>query len=204
VHPRHALILPFALLALASATAQPPQAPAPQPREAGLMAPPADYREWIYLSSGFDMSYAPAAAQSEHPEFDNVFVDPVAWRAFKATGHWPDGTKFVLELREATGADALLKAGRYQSDAVTGIEMHVRDDRRFEGGWAFFSFEGTAAAAPLPRSERCYACHEAHGAVDTTFTQFYPVAKAIARREGTYRPRPVAPESTASPAEGSP
>lgn len=204
MQPRHTLILPIALLALSTAIAKPPDAPTSSPRATGLMTPPADYREWIYLSSGFDMSYAPAAAASGHSEFDNVFVDPVAWRAYKTTGHWPDGTRFVLELREATGADALLKAGRYQSDAVSGIEMHVRDDARFAGGWAFYTFEGSAPAAPLPRSEHCYACHEAHGAVDTTFTQFYPVAKAIAVRAGTYRAGPATTESPASPAEGSP
>ena len=37
----------------------------------------------------------------------------------------------------------------------------------------------------IPRTATCYACHEAHGAVDTTFTQFYPVARAVAARAGT-------------------
>jgi hypothetical protein len=163
--------------------------PAMRYSPSGALVPPADYREWIYLSSGLDMSYAPGAAADGHSEFDNVFVNPAAWAAFKASGHWPDGTMFVLELRAASGEDALLKKGLYQTEGVAGVEMHVRDDARFEGGWAFFAFDGNAPATALPRTERCYACHEAHGAVDTTFTQFYPTARPIAVKAGTFLKR---------------
>ncbi len=37
---------------------------------------PKDYREWIFLTSGLGMSYAPAAKDSPNPPFDNVFVNP--------------------------------------------------------------------------------------------------------------------------------
>jgi hypothetical protein len=35
----------------------------------------------------------------------------------------------------------------------------------------------------------CYACHQSRGAVDITFTQFYPTAKTIAQKSGTYQDR---------------
>ena len=41
-------------------------------------------------------------------------------------------------------------------------------------GWAFFGFQGEKPAAMIPAKAGCIACHEAHGAVDTTFVQFYP------------------------------
>jgi len=45
----------------------------------------------------------------------------------------------------------------------------------------------TEPAVLLPATADCYACHKEHGAVDTTFTQFYPTAKAIAVAKGTFR-----------------
>ncbi len=31
----------------------------------------------------------------------------------------------------------------------------------------------------------CYSCHEQHGAVDTTFVQFYPTLLKLAEQKGT-------------------
>ena len=33
----------------------------------------------------------------------------------------------------------------------------------------------------------CYSCHEQHGAVDTTFVQFYPTLIKLAEQKGTLR-----------------
>lgn len=55
-----------------------------------------------------------------------------------------------------------------------------RGHSRFQGGWGFFASEGVQPATLLAATESCYTCHAAHGAVDTTFTQFYPTAKEIA------------------------
>ena len=61
---------------------------------------PANYREWVYLSSGVDMSYSPNRS-TDHSMFDNVFVNTEAYRAFLQTGSWPDKTMLVLEARMA-------------------------------------------------------------------------------------------------------
>ncbi|HZO20854.1 MAG TPA: cytochrome P460 family protein, partial [Steroidobacteraceae bacterium] len=105
----------------------------------GQLLLPASYREWIYLSSGFDMSYRPGR-QAEHHEFDNVFVNPTAYKAFVQTGRWPDGTLFVLEVRAAEGKGSINTSGNYQGAGVMELEMHVKDESRFPGKWAFFSF----------------------------------------------------------------
>ena len=155
----------------------------------GELIAPADYREWVFMSSGIDMSYSEAAAAADHSMFDNVFVDPAAWRAFKATGHWPDKSMFVLEIRGAESKGSINKRGQFQTEEVMGVEMHVRDDARFKGGWGFFTFNGGKPAKQIPYEAGCYACHQAHAAVDTTFTQFYPTAKPIAVKAGTYLER---------------
>jgi hypothetical protein len=68
------------------------------------------------------------------------------------------------------------------------VEVHVKD-KRFDGGWAFFAFEG-AREVPgklFPRSADCYSCHAQHGSVDTTFVQFYPTLRPIAEAKGTFK-----------------
>ncbi len=70
---------------------------------------------------------------------------------------------------------------------MVGVEAHVHDEARFKGGWGFFQFDGPGAAKLVPYEAACYSCHQAHGAVDTTFTQFYPTAKPIAVKAGTYK-----------------
>jgi hypothetical protein len=40
----------------------------------------------------------------------------------------------------------------------------------------------------FPTSASCYSCHQQHGAVDTTFVQFYPTLLPIATKLGTLSP----------------
>ena len=67
-----------------------------------------------------------------------------------------------------------------------GIEVHVKDESRFADKWAFFGFAGgDVTSKMIPLTENCYSCHADHGAVDTTFVQFYPTLKPIAEQKGT-------------------
>lgn len=151
----------------------------------GKLIPPADYREWVFLSSGLDMSYNEKANASPDPVFDNVFVNPEAYRVFVQTGTWPDKTQFVLEVRGSSAKGSINHRGHFQSGDVNAMEMHVKDTTRFDGGWAFFDIEGGAPTAKIPTTAACYACHRDHAAVDTTFTQFYPTLLPIARKHAT-------------------
>jgi hypothetical protein len=151
----------------------------------GKLEPPTRYREWVYLSAGMDMNYSPGAAAPDQHTFDNVFVDPAAYRSFLQAGHWPDKTIFALEIRRAQSNGSINKRGQFQSGQVVGLEVHVRDEKHFSGGWAFFSFEGQKPAEMIPTTASCYSCHQQHGAVDTTFVQFYPTALEIAKAKKT-------------------
>jgi hypothetical protein len=145
---------------------------------------PENYRQWVYLTSGFDMSYSPAASMAGHHTFDNVFVNPESYKAFLKTGTWPDKTMLVLEVRNAEGRGSINQKGNYQS-SVMGLEVHVKDEARFRGNWAFFGFDDSKTAKMTPTSADCYSCHAEHAAVDTTFVQFYPTLLPIAKSKGT-------------------
>jgi hypothetical protein len=148
---------------------------------------PEGYREWIYLTSGVGMSYSPAAAAKENPAppFDNVFVNPEAYRAFLKTGTWPDKTIFVLEVRASVQKASINQSGHSQGDVI-GFEVHVKDEKRFPGKWAFFGFRGGATVSDqIPVKESCYSCHADHGTLDTTFAQFYPTVRDVAKQKGT-------------------
>ena len=145
---------------------------------------PANYREWTFLTSGIDMSYNPSQVMAGHSMFDNVFVNPASYKAFLRTGTWPDKTTFVLEIRGAEGPSSINKRGHSQSQDIMGIEVHVKDSR-LGGGWGFFAADGSDTAKLIPRPASCYTCHESHGAVDTTFVQFYPTLLGLAKAKGT-------------------
>src|SRR6476661_8134539 len=159
---------------------------APQFTADGQLIRPKNYREWIYLTSGLGMTYGPAAeARRDHsPEFDNVFVTPAAYRAFKETGKWPDKTMFALEVRHSESKGSINNGGHFQGE-LAAVEVEVKDEKRFPGKWAFFGF-GTSlsSAKAVPTSASCYSCHGTHGAVDNTFVQFYPTLLEVARSKG--------------------
>jgi len=188
---------------LAGAGALTSRAEAPRPVAAaftpdGKLVFPADYRRWIYLSSGLGMSYT--AAASGMVMFDNVFVDRVAYESFVRAGTWPEGTMMVLENRDSRQNGSINKNGHFQTDRM-GVEVHVKDSKRFKSGWAFYGFDGETPATMIPTSASCYACHAAHAAVDTTFVQFYPTLLPIARSKGTLSAAYRAEEAAAAAAK---
>src|SRR5215469_12524815 len=61
----------------------------------GKLALPANYRDWVFLTSGFGMNYANGTGNN--PMFTNVYVTPEAYQGFKATGKWPDKSMFIVE-----------------------------------------------------------------------------------------------------------
>jgi hypothetical protein len=158
----------------------------------GELQRPGDYREWVFLTAGLGMTYGPNAPRAGQPApFSNVFVNPDSYREFMKTGKWPDGTAFVLEIRQAQEGVSINNGGRTQGDIIA-VEASVKDSARFpDGGWAYFGFDDRGgvkpAAAPFPRTATCYACHSKNAAVEWTFTQFYPQQFEVAKRLGTVR-----------------
>lgn len=150
---------------------------------------PADYREWIFLTSSLDLTYdlpVPGAPRARSL-LDNVFVSPLAYQQFLRSGRWPDGTVLVKENRRAASAGTISKSGRYQTQ-VASMELHVKDAKRFAGQWAFFVSDGKQPAQYVALGADCYSCHAQHAAVDSTFVQFYPTLLPIAAAKRTLAP----------------
>ncbi len=173
------------ILAVTGALAQQPQYTVDK-----QLVMPANYREWVFLSSGLGMTYGPVAEENRDrpPMFDNVFVTPAAYQAFIKSGKWPEQTTFVLEVRGSVTKESINKDGHSQGDVVA-IEVEVKDTARFPGnGWAFFGFNKTPTGKIFPRPAACYSCHSEKAAVDNTFVQFYPTLLPIAKEKGTLSP----------------
>jgi hypothetical protein len=172
--------------ALAGATGS--AADGPQFASDGSLVRPEGYRRsWVFLSSGFGMSYS--AGMNGNPQFTNVFVNPSSYDYFVANGKWPDKTMFVLEEYESTSHGSINKSGSYQQ-ALGGLVVEVKDEGRFPDKWAYFGFgdSGTAAKPMAPAKNECWKCHEDNAAVEHSFVQFYPELLKIARAKGTIKP----------------
>jgi hypothetical protein len=154
----------------------------------GELVRPKNYREWVFLSSGVGMTYSRPVAPGSAPLFDNVFVEPSAYRKFMETGAWPEKTIFVLEQRNSGTTGCLSNDGcRYQVD-IAGVAAEVKDTARFKGGCGFFGFGPNVSSAKLlGPTANCYTCHPQNGAVENTFVQFYPTLLEVARAKGTLK-----------------
>ena len=179
-----ALVGLFAYLAVAGSDQ--PLVDGPQYAADGKLLRPVNHREWVYLSSGLGMNYGPVA-DGDHPMFTNVFVNPSAYRAFMATGKWPDKAMFALEIYHPATHGSINKSGYYQGDFVS-LEAAVKDEARNPDVWAYYNLGlDRPSAEPFPRAA-CWRCHNENGAVENTFVQFYPQLLEVAMRKGTVKP----------------
>ena len=153
--------------------------------EGNRLVRPEGYREWMFVGSNLNMGYTDGSTPKES-RFHNIYIQREAYREFAATGAFPDKTVMVMEVL-ATGTNASInKRGQFE-DKPIGIEVALKDEKRFPGKWAYFNFIGSNGAAladakPFPK-EACWNCHNQHAAVDNVFVQFYPVL-----REAKHKP----------------
>lgn len=153
---------------------------------------PVGYRKWVFVGSPLT-PHALNEGKAPFPEFHNVYVEPSAFAHFEKTGKWAEGTQIAKELvliykndNDEVGASSEVSGRGYQQGEFAGLELTVKDSKRFPdmpGGWAYFSFGHNAPpyaekAAAFP-AETCNACHEASADTDFVFTQFYPVIRAV-------------------------
>jgi hypothetical protein len=186
------LFLAVALLgALSETVAHTSSSEGPEYTADSQLKLPEHFREWVYLTSDYYAVSDPAKMQTGgQQKFNNILVNPDAYRRFLQTGTWPDKTMFVVDQRQAEDMDSKNpnQKGIAQSLEI-GLAMHVKDEARFPGKWAFFGFSvGGTTAKMIPVTAGCYSCHAEHGAADTTFVQFYPALLPIAKSKNTLSP----------------
>jgi hypothetical protein len=187
------LVLAFGLtvatvgLSLKRGTASASALDVPQFGADGKLVRPVDYRRWVYVSSGYGMSYS---QQDDGMQvFTNVFVKPASYDYFLANGKWPDKTVFVLEEYGSTSQGSINKHGSYQTGFM-GLDVEVKDEARFKDKWAYFNFQGSqqTAGSITPSRNACWKCHDQNAAVEHSFVQFYPELLKVAQAKGTIKP----------------
>jgi len=145
----------------------------------GKLALPANYRDWVFLTSGFGMNYA--NGNGNNPMFTNVYVTPEAYQGFKATGKWPDKSMFIVEIYSPASHGSINKGGHYQ-DTYHGLDVEVKDSSRPKE-WSYYGFRPGDTTGEL-ESPGCNKCHSEHAAVENTFVQFYPTLLDFALEKG--------------------
>ncbi len=153
---------------------------APQFKDGNQLVRPEGYHEWVFVGSSLGMSYQKEAGYEDQPEFHNVYISPDAYKVFRQTGTFPEGTIMILEVVASGGNASINEAGKFE-DKIIGIEASVKDSKHFPEKWAYFNFignkgEALAQAKPFPKNA-CWSCHTQHAEVDNVFVQFYPVLR---------------------------
>ncbi len=156
----------------------------PEFNDAGALLRPDGYQRWTLVGTSIGLDYSkPKEGEAESQGiFHNVYMQPEAFDEYVATGIFPEQTIFVVTNNPPTkkeGENDINRKGQFAGEP-TGLEVSVKDSKRFEEGWGFFMFYGTkgerTTSKPFKR-EACYDCHAEHGEDDAVFVQFYTVLK---------------------------
>lgn len=148
--------------------------------EASRLLLPEGYDEWIYVGASLGLSYSEGGGGMEM--FHHTLMEPTAYRHFKRSGEFREGTMFVLSLHGQGEGELPQRRGRFESE-LHAVEMAVKDSRTFEDGWAYFGFGGMGGLRDRARainSGSCHGCHVEQAAYDNVFLQFYPTLAAAA------------------------
>lgn len=152
----------------------------------GKLIQPKDFREMIFIGAPLTPNGL-NNGKANFPEFHNVYVQPAAFKAYRATGKWPEGTMMIKELQlvddpkgDFPDGSRLLPSGRgYFPGAVNGLDVAVKDSKRFSAtnNWGYFNFNHAAppylAAATVKPVEQCAGCHIANAHEDMVYVKLY-------------------------------
>lgn len=166
-----------------------PEMPRPKYTSEGALTRPEGFRDWVFVGASIGLSYNEDEAAEENDRekgdapgrFHNVYLQPAAYRHYVETGEFPQETMLVMTNYLPSQKDAIARGGFYEGRMV-GLEVAVKDDTRFEDGWAYYNFTGIGGlrdeASAFPRKS-CYDCHAEHASDDNVFVQFYPVLRRV-------------------------
>lgn len=153
--------------------------------EAGELIQPKDFREWVFIGAPLT-PHGLNNGRANFPEFHNVYTQPAAFKAYRATGKWPEGTMMVKELQLVDGPAEFEDGSRYEPSgrgyfpgAVNGLDVSVKDSRRFaeSQNWGYFNFNHSAppylASAGVRPIGECAGCHIANADEDMVYVKLY-------------------------------
>lgn len=136
---------------------------------------PADVSPWITLGVTL---HANAPGDHQPPDqLRHVQIEPGAYAQFLKDGAFPDGTTFAVTFHglktDGAGASRLFVEDGEQFFGLEILDAHHPDGRRF-----YAYMPGKTSAQALPAGNSCAVCHNANGARQGTFTQYYPTIAA--------------------------
>ena len=141
----------------------------------GDLIVPDNMDEWIFLGSSLGMGYSQASFDPDSPGmFQIVRMEPTAYRAFRETGEFVDGTMISLHFYGSQNEISINRAG-YVMDDLHFAEIHFKDSERFPDGFNFYNVNnGDKVVEEISLPNECVECHKRDGAYDGVFVQFYP------------------------------
>ncbi|MEZ5399288.1 MAG: cytochrome P460 family protein [Bryobacteraceae bacterium] len=154
----------------------------PRYTAAGELIRPEGWREWKFVAANYGMGYTEGSPETAaNATFHNIYIQPEAFAAYKKSGVFPDGAMLVMEVVKPGTNASINKRGVFQ-DQFLGIEVALKDSKRFPEKWAYFNFIDREHNTQLAQSKAfpkksCWDCHNQHAAADNVFVQFYPALR---------------------------
>lgn len=167
---------------------------APEFNAKGELVQPVDFRQWVFIGAPLT-PHGLNNGKANFPEFHNVYVQPSAFKAYRATGKWPEGTMMVKELQLVNGPAEFPDGSRFEPSGrgyfpgpVNGLDVSVKDSKRFAEtkNWGYFNFNHSAPpylkAASLRPVGECAGCHIANADEDMVYVKLYkPILNPLPR-----------------------
>jgi hypothetical protein len=141
----------------------------------GDLIVPGDLDEWVFIGSSLGMGYSQDSFDADSPGmFQIARMEPNAYRLFKETGKFVDGTMLSLHFYGSQNEVSINRAGFVMSD-LHFAEIHYKDSNRFPDGFNFYNLSnGDPVGREIALPNDCVDCHKRDGAYDGVFVQFYP------------------------------
>jgi len=167
----------------------------PEYNDDGALLRPVGYERWTLVGTSLGLDYSPGREPDpERPGmFHNVYLQPEAFDYYVEQGEFPEQAVFVVTNNppvKRKGDDEINRRGHFAANP-TGLEVSVKDSKRFDDGWGYFMYYSVGGprtpSKPHARAA-CYDCHAEHGEDDAVFVQFYSVLKNA--REERLKKRP--------------
>ncbi|HUQ92067.1 MAG TPA: cytochrome P460 family protein [Bryobacteraceae bacterium] len=156
--------------------------PLPAFTEGGRLLRPEGWREWMFVGANLGMGYTESKAAAPRTNYHNIYIQREAYKEYAQTGKFPDKTMLVMEVFSMGTNASINKQGSFADKAI-GIEVALKDEKRFPEKWAYFNFIGEGgkpmADSGAMRKDACWKCHNEHGASDNVFVQFYPMLRDV-------------------------
>ena len=161
----------------------------------GRLLRPTGYEKWVVAGTSIGLGYSDGDKNDpKNPgTFHNVYLQPEAFDHYVQTGEFPEQTVFIVTNNKSRPANTKGSVSRkgFVASPTSGLEVAVKDTKRYPDGWAYFMFHDAPEKAKpeTVHGERafdrkdCFDCHAEHGADDNVFTQYYSVLSEARQKQ---------------------